>query len=100
MPWQTKNQMNQRSEFAIKAMKTDNFRELCREYGISPRVGYKWKARFEQEGLAGMGERSRRPKHSPDGLPEEVVCRIVLLKERHRHWGGAQAGGALQAAVG
>jgi len=87
MPWETKNQMNQRSEFALKAMKTDNFRELCREYGISPRVGYKWKERFEQEGLAGMGERSRRPKHSPDGLSEEVVCRIVLLKERHRHWG-------------
>ena len=87
MPWQTKNPMNQRSEFAIKAMKTDNFRELCREYGISPRVGYKWKERFEQEGLAGMGERSRRPKRSPDGLCEEVVCRIVRLKERHRHWG-------------
>ena len=81
MPWETKNQMNQRSEFALKAMKTDNFRELCREYGISPRVGYKWKERFEQEGLAGMGERSRRPKHSPDGLLEEVVCRIVRLKE-------------------
>ena len=76
MPWQTKNPMNQRSEFAIKAMKTDNFRELCREYEISPRVGYKWKARFEAEGLGGMGERSRRPQHSPDGLSEEVVCRI------------------------
>jgi len=87
MPWETKNQMNQRSEFALKAMKTDNFRELCREYKISPRTGYKWKERFEQEGLAGMGERSRRPKRSPEGLQEEEVCRIVLLKERHRHWG-------------
>jgi transposase InsO family protein len=87
MPWETKNQMNQRSEFVLKAMKTDNFRELCREYKISPKVGYKWKARFEQEGLAGMGEKSRRPKSIPGGLSEEEVCRIVLLKERHRHWG-------------
>jgi len=87
MPWEIKNQMNQRSEFALRAMKTDNFRELCREYGISARTGYKWKARFEQEGLAGMAERSRRPRSSPEGLREEEVCRIVLLKERHRHWG-------------
>lgn len=87
MPWETKNQMNQRSEFVLKAMKTDNFRELCREYKISPKVGYKWKARFEQEGLAGMGEKSRRPKSAPGGLSEEEVCRIVLLRERHPHWG-------------
>ena len=87
MPWETKDQMNQRSEFVLKAMKTENFRELCREYKISPKVGYKWKARFEQEGLAGMGEKSRRPKSAPDGLSEEEVCRIVLLRERLRHWG-------------
>jgi transposase InsO family protein len=87
MPWETKNQMNQRSEFVLKAMKTENFRELCREYKISPKVGYKWKARFEAEGLAGMGEKSRRPKSVPGGMSEEEVCRVVLLKERHRHWG-------------
>ena len=87
MPWETKNQMNQRSEFVLKAMKTDNFRELCREYKISPRVGYKWKERFEREGLAGMADRSRRPKRSPEGLKEEEVCRLVLFKQRHPHWG-------------
>ena len=87
MPWEMKNQMNQRSEFVLKAMKTDNFRELCREYQISPRVGYKWKARFEREGLEGMGERSRRPQQSPEGLTEEVVCRIVCFKQRHPYWG-------------
>jgi transposase InsO family protein len=34
-----------------------------------------------------MAELSRRPKNSPDGLDEAVVCEIVRLKQRHRHWG-------------
>ena len=87
MPWQTKTKMNQRMEFVMRAQTTENFRALCREYGISPKVGYKWSRRFVQNGLGGLNEESRRPKTSPKGLSEEVVCRIVLFRERHPHWG-------------
>ena len=87
MPWETKTKMNQRMEFVMRAQTTENFRALCREYGISPKVGYKWSRRFVQNGLGGLNEESRRPKTSPKGLSEEVVCRIVLFRERHPHWG-------------
>lgn len=87
MPWATLNVMDRRKEFVLRAMTSGNFRELCREFKISPRVGYKWRARFLSHGLDGLGEESRRPHHSPAKLEEEVVCRIVRLKERHRHWG-------------
>src|SRR6187549_3278286 len=87
MPWVTENLMNKRTEFAMKALQTDNFRALCREYGISPRVGYKWRDRFIAEGFGGMSERSRRPGRSPEQLEEKVICQIVRLKERHRAWG-------------
>jgi len=87
MPWVTENLMNKRTEFAMKALKTDNFRALCREYGISPRVGYKWRDRFIEEGAKGMSDRSRRPDCSPEKLPEEVICQMVRIKERHRWWG-------------
>src|SRR6266481_6830352 len=86
MPWKETEAMNQRTEFVLRAIKTDNFRELCQEYGISPKTGYKWRERFLQQGLNGMEELSRRPK-SPVGLEEAVVCEIVRLKERHRYWG-------------
>jgi len=79
--------MNQRSEFVLRAIKTDNFRELCHEYGISAKTGYKWKERFLEYGLKGMSELSRRPRSSPGGLDEAVVCEIIRLKQRHRHWG-------------
>ena len=79
--------MNQRTEFALKAVKTENFRALCREYGISPKVGYKWKARLLSHGLEGMAEDSRRPKAHPDALDEQTVCAIVRLRHRHPKWG-------------
>lgn len=87
MPWKVIEPMNQRTEFVLRAMKSDNFRELCQEYGISAKTGYKWKERFVEYGVSGMAELSRRPKSSPKGLEEAVVCEIVRLKERHRHWG-------------
>jgi putative transposase len=79
--------MEQRIEFGLKALRTLNFRALCQEYGISAKTGYKWKERFLREGLAGMEEESRRPKSSPQQLPEEEVCTIVRLKLAHLSWG-------------
>ena len=87
MPWKEIEPMNQRIEFVLRAMKTDNFRELCQEYGISAKTGYKWRERFLQYGVSGMGEMSRRPRSSPQGMAESVVCEIVRLKQEHRHWG-------------
>jgi putative transposase len=79
--------MNQRIEFVLRAMKTDNFRALCKEFGISAKTGYKWRERFVQEGLSGMEEESRRPENSPNGLGENVVCEIIRLKQKHLAWG-------------
>jgi len=88
MAWQqTDPIMNQKIQFAFRAKNRTNFSELCREYGISTKTGYKWKARFEAKGLEGLKEESRRPKSSPEALSEEVVCRLVRIKESHRHWG-------------
>jgi transposase InsO family protein len=87
MPWKETDAMNERSEFVLRAIATDNFRELCGEYGISPKTGYKWKERFLEQGLAGMAEQSRRPDKSPNSLAEAVVCEIVRIKEAHRAWG-------------
>jgi transposase InsO family protein len=87
MPWQPKNLMETRTEFALRAQQSENFRELCREYGISAPTGYKWRRRLLEQGVFGLGEESRRPKKSPQELGEEVVCRMVRIKEKHRHWG-------------
>jgi len=88
MPWATQEDlMKKRAEFAMRAFQSENFAALCREYRISRKTGYKWLERFEAEGLSGMGDKSRRPCRSPEKLEEEVICRMVRFKERHRHWG-------------
>ena len=79
--------MEQRIEFALKAMRTLNFRALCQEYGVSAKTGYKWKERFLREGMEGMEEQSRRPRSSRPQLPEEQVCEMVRLKLAHMSWG-------------
>ena len=88
MPWKETNMINERTEFALKAIQAGvNFSALCQQYGISRRVGYKWRARFLNEGLGSMGDRSRRPLHSPNQLTEEVLCRMVRLHQAHPSWG-------------
>src|SRR5437870_1368608 len=87
MPWKKSEPMEERTEFALRAMRTLNFRALCEQYGISAKTGYKWRERFRRKGLAGMAEESRRPKSHSEQLPEEEVCEIVCLKLAHAAWG-------------
>jgi transposase InsO family protein len=87
MPWQETQKMDLRMEFVLRAVNTANFRELCREYGISTKTGYKWRERFVERGLPGLKEQSRRPHRHAEALDERVVCEIVRLKQAHRHWG-------------
>lgn len=79
--------MDQRIEFVMKALNHPNFGELCREYGISRKTGYKWRERFVEHGLGGLGEQSRRPHGHAHQLCEDVVCELVRLKRGHPHWG-------------
>ena len=87
MPWKETRKMDQRIEFAMRAINCSNFRDLCREYGISAKTGYKWRERFLEKGMAGMEELSRRPHSHSKELSESVVCDIVGLKWAHPHWG-------------
>ena len=90
MPWKKSEPMEQRTEFALKALKSENFRALCQEYGISTKTGYKWRERFLSRGIAGLAEESRRPQSHGLELKPEEVCQIVRLKFAHPYWGPAK----------
>jgi putative transposase len=61
--------------------------ELCREFGISRKTGYKIWARYQQMGPEGLFDRSKAPIRVPRRTPVEI--REVLLKARNAHpsWG-------------
>jgi len=87
MPWKKTEPMDQRIEFGLKALRADNFRALCAEYGVSPKTGYKWRERLLRWGTEGLVEQSRRPKGHADQLSPEVICEMVRLKQLHPYWG-------------
>jgi transposase InsO family protein len=88
MPWKEINVMSQKLEFVLKSFKMEkSFTELCTEYGISTKTGYKWKERFFEEGVEGLKEKTRKPHRSPTHLPEEVICEIIRIKKTKLHWG-------------
>jgi transposase-like protein len=79
--------MSLRREFVMLARQEGaNIRELCRRYGIQPRIGYKWLSRYAQDGEAGLADRSRRPQHSPERTPAEIEAEIVALRRNHPCW--------------
>lgn len=88
MPWKEANVVELRKEFVLEALQADlPFTALCRKYGISSKTGYKWKERFVEQGTAGLSDQSRRPIKSPAQLTEELVCKVIRLKVKHRDWG-------------
>jgi len=88
MPWKEVDLVNIRKEFVLESYKNQgSFSELCRKYDVSTKTGYKWIERFEERGMAGLLDRSRRPKSSPNRLSEDEVCELVRLKKAHLTWG-------------
>jgi transposase len=88
MPWKELNIMDQKLEFVTKSFSQGvNFTQICKEYGISTKTGYKWKDRFLAEGIEGLHEQSRRPHSNPEQLFEEVVCELVRIKQTKKNWG-------------
>jgi transposase InsO family protein len=50
--------------------------------GVCPRTGRKWHDRFEQEGLAGLQDRSSRPHRLRKPTPPQVIERIESLRRQ------------------
>ena len=101
MPWEETSVMDQRTRFVLRAMSgRETFGGLCREFGITRKTGYKWKERFVEEGLSGLGDHSRRPKGSPEEIGESVVCEVVKLKVRYPSWGARKLRTVLMRTMG
>jgi len=61
--------------------------ELCREFGISRKTGYKIFERYQECGVQGLTDRSRRPYRYANQLPFQVENYILNVKREHPSWG-------------
>lgn len=61
--------------------------ELCREFQVSRKTGYKWVQRFLDGGVPNLVDLATVPKHVPHAVSNEVVQAIVALRKRYPTWG-------------
>jgi len=89
MPWLEYTIPAQREAF-IKRVETDTtpFSQVCADFGVSRKTGYKWLRRYRAFGEAGLNDRSHRPAKSPNHCSPEMEAVIVGLRQRYPRMGG------------
>ena len=88
MPWRSMDVHEQRVEFVTAAKRgSQSFGSLCEEFGISRPTGYLWLHRYEQQGVQGIAEHSRRPLASPQRTATALEKRVVEVRQRYPDWG-------------
>ena len=89
MPWKETNAMKERRTFIDEILKQDRpFRDVCREYGISEKTGYKWRNRFLAYGYAGLEEETRAPRVHQNAIDGDTAAELIQLRLAHPTWGG------------
>ena len=83
MPWYEESIMSQKREFVRLAEIWETRSGVCRRFGISRKTGYKWLGRYNESGLAGLEERSRRPRCSPHKTCDVTERKILEAREEH-----------------
>ena len=87
MPWKECSVMDERLQFVARRLAGEAMVELCREFGISRKTGYKIFDRYQESGLEALTDRSRRPWRYGNQLPQQVESTILTLKREKPHWG-------------
>src|SRR5512138_1902890 len=87
MPWKECSVMDERLRFVAKLLDGESMSEVCREFGISRKTGYKIYTRYKDHGAEALSDRSRRPVRYANQLPAQIESLIVTLKREKPHWG-------------
>ena len=87
MPWKECHVVDERLRFVARLMEGEKMAVLCEEFGISRKTGYKIYERYQEVGVRGLADRSRRPHRHANQLPLVVEKTIVQLKREYASWG-------------
>jgi putative transposase len=73
----------------VTLAQTDRFTvtDLCEQFGISRKTGYKHLERYAAAGLKGLQARSHRPHEFPQRTAEAMEALILAERRLHRTWG-------------
>ena len=62
-------------------------KDVAAQFGVSRQSLHAWLRRYEELGLDGLADRSRRPWSCPHQMPEGVEVAVLELRRVHPYWG-------------
>jgi putative transposase len=88
MVWRETCAMEERLRFVMAAVdNAEPFAMVCRRFGVSRKIGYKWLERYRDEGIAGLKDHSRAPLHHPQAVTAAIAERCLAVRRDHPTWG-------------
>ncbi len=72
--------MDARLRFIARLLEVEAMSDVCREFGISRKTGYKIFDRYKHHGLEALSDRSRRSVRYANQLPPQIEQLIVGCK--------------------
>lgn len=97
MGWMETCAVKERMRFLVAVEKRDeSFAAICRRFGVSRRVGYKWLGRYQEEGIEGLWDRSRAPQNHPYAIADDICERCLAVRRAHPTWGPLKVRAYLQ----
>lgn len=82
--------MDEKIRFIQRLQEGESMSELCREYKISRKTGYKFWNRYRNFGLEALLDQRRRVQHHANQLPFQIEQSILNAKREKPHWGAAK----------
>ena len=88
MAWRETSVEEERFRFIEELRRGElSFAEICREFGVSRKTGYKWEQRYDAGGWEGLRDRSRASLDHPNQVSAEVVREVLRARQAHPTWG-------------
>lgn len=88
MVWKVRSPVDERMLLIGQYLKGErSMADLCQDFGVSRKTAYKWVARYNRDGPAGLADKSRAPLTHPARLEPVVVEALLEARRAHPHWG-------------
>jgi len=88
VPWKVSDPMTERMYFVTRLEKGERMTDLCREFGISRKTGYKFWERFKRQGVTALADESRAPRRVARKTSAAMAQLLVDARGEHPSWGG------------
>lgn len=90
MPWRIMSIVEERKKFVDEALshhRNISFLDLCNNYNISSKTGYKWLSRFRDNGYKGLEDLPRIPLSQPTKISDDVESVVIAIRLQFPKWG-------------